>query len=219
MSWNIFWAAGGGEAQPRYGQFDYRGCAVGCGPVAWAILFCWGDRQAHTGNAYWAPRTGLYLRDGGRGADDVAPLTQTTGVVNVIRELNGQVGTFCILGSGATLPGDMPGAWRYLNGRTGTRLECHWNSFGIHRTSIANEAAESICYRRTPAVIGTGWLSHYPVAFGYAWQRRIVRKRFLWEEWTETVTDTCFYVNNGWGGGGAGQWIDASTWFSGEIHP
>jgi hypothetical protein len=26
-------------------------------------------------------------------------------------------------------------------------------------------------------------------------------------------------VNNGWGGGGSGEWIDASTWFAGEIYP
>jgi hypothetical protein len=53
------------------------GCAVGCGPVAWAILFGWGDRQAAQGNAYWAGRNGLYRQNGGRGADAVAPITQT----------------------------------------------------------------------------------------------------------------------------------------------
>ena len=68
-------------------------------------------------------------------------------------------------------------------------------------------------------MIGTGWLSHYPVAWGYAWQQRIVRHSFLWWSWDETVTDTAFYVNEGWGRGGNGDWIDASTWFSGEIYP
>ncbi len=218
MTWTYFWAGTGGD-QPRYNQFDQNGCAIGCGPVAWAILLCWADRQAAGGNAYWAPRWGIYRRDGGRGDNDVAPINQTNGVNNVIREIHGQVGTFCAFGSGATVPWSMPGVWRYLSGRTGATQECHWNSLGIHETGIANQAAESICYRRTPAVIGTGWLSHYPVAFGYAWQRRTVRHSFLWWDWEETVTDTCFYVNNGWGGGGAGEWIDAGTWFSGEIHP
>jgi len=87
------------------------------------------------------------------------------------------------------------------------------------RQQLANYAANSIAYRRTPAVIGTGWLSHYPVAWGYAWQHRTIRHSFLWWDWTETVTDTAFYVNNGWGGGGSGEWIDASTWFAGEIYP
>jgi|JI102314A2RNA_FD_contig_31_1879975_length_716_multi_7_in_0_out_0_1 hypothetical protein len=218
MSWNYFWAGGSGD-QPRYNQFDYRGCKVGCGPVAWGILIGWADRQAAFGNAYWSPRTGLYRVNGGRGADAVAPINQDEGVNNMIREIRDAVGTFCAFGSGATTPWDMGGVWRYLSGRTGARADTHYNVLGIHETRLANYAANSIAYRRTPAVIGTGWLSHYPVAWGYAWQRRTVRKSFLWWEWTETVTDTAFYVNNGWGGGGYGEWIDASTWFAGELYP
>ncbi len=218
MTWNIFWAGNSGD-QPAYNQFPYQCCAVGCGPTAWGILFGWGDRQAANGNAYWSGRNGLYRQNGGRGADAVAPIGQDAGVNNMIGELNDDVGTFCAFGSGATTPWDMPGAWQYLNGRSYTHLDTHWNSLGIHETRLANYAANSIAYRHTPAVIGTGWLSHYPVAWGYAWQQRVVRHSFLWWSWDETVTDTCFYVNNGWGGGGAGEWIDAGTWFAGEIYP
>jgi hypothetical protein len=218
MAWNYFWAAGGGGAQPRYNQFPFGGCAVGCGPIAWTMLFCWADRQAATGNAYWAPRIGLYRQNGGRGADAVAPIAQDGGVNNVAIEIRGQVGTFCAFGSGATVPWGMPGAASYLSGRTNTSMHSEWNSEGIHETSIANRAAESIAYRQTPAVIGTGWLSHYPVAFGYAWQRRTIRRCFVFC-WNDEVTDTAFYVNNGWGGGGAGEWIDAGTWFAGQITP
>ena len=60
--------------------------------------------------------------------------------------------------------------------------------------------------------------SHYALAFGYAWQQRTVQHCFIFC-WTETVTDRCFYVNEGWGGGGAGDWVDASTWFAGQIFP
>ncbi|WP_372728834.1 hypothetical protein [Nocardioides sp.] len=218
MSWKYFWAGGSGD-QPRYYQFPYGGCAVGCGGVAWGIAFAWGDRQAAQGNAYWAGRNGLYRKNGGRGIDAVAPIKQDGGVRNMIAEIRGHVGTFCVFGAGATPPWTMPRAWRYLNGRTYTWIDTHWNTIGIHETRLANYAARSIAYRRTPAVIGTGWMNHYPVAWGYAWQQRIVRKSFLWWDWTETVTDTAFYVNNGWGGGGKGEWIDASTWFAGEIYP
>lgn len=218
MSWNYFWA-GTAADQPRYNQFDHNGCAVGCGPTAWAMLFGWVDRQAANGNAYWAGRNGLYRVNGGRGADAVAPIGQDAGVRNMIVELHDDVGTFCLFGQGATVPWGMPGAAGYVNGRSYTRLVSNWNSLGIHETRLANNAANSIAYRRTPAVIGTGWLSHYPVAWGYAWQRRVVRHSFLWWSWDEVVTDTAFYVNNGWGGGGAGEWIDAGTWFSGEVYP
>ena len=219
MSWTYYWTTGGGSVQPAYNQFPYGGCAVGCGPTAWAMLFCWGDYQAAHGNAYWAPRTGLYLQNGGRGADAVAPLVQDAGVNNVISELHGEVSTFCAFGSGATCPWDMPGAWQYLNGRTWTRLQTDWNSFGISQDSLRDKAIDSIVNRHTPAVIGTGWLSHYPMAFGYAWQTQTVRHSFLWWSWDETVTDRAFYVNEGWGGGGAGDWVDASTWFTGQIYP
>jgi len=49
------------DPQPNYYQFDYpkKGCAVGCGPVAWTMLFCWADKQAGIGNPYWGPCWGL----------------------------------------------------------------------------------------------------------------------------------------------------------------
>lgn len=219
MSWNYYWATGGSAAQPAYNQFDYDGCAVGCGPVAWAMLFCWADYQAAHGNSYWAPRNGLYRRDGGRGADAVAPLNQDNGVNNVIKELHNEVHTFCAFGSGATCPWDMPGAWSYLNGRTGTQGRADWNSFGWCQDSLRDRAISSIVNRHTPAIIGTGWLSHYPMAFGYAWQTRIIRHSFLFWSWNEVVTDRSFYVNEGWGGGGSGEWVEASTWFAGQILP
>jgi hypothetical protein len=218
MGWTEYWAAGGGGAQPAYFQYEFGGCQIGCGPVALTMMFLWGDHQAETGNAYWAPRNGLYRVNGSRGGNAVAPLTQDAGVDNVIQEIRGDVGTFCIFDSGATWPWNMGGAWNYLNGRTGTTLECDWDSFGIDEDGLRDKAISSIRDRHTPAVIGIGWLSHYPLAFGYAWQQRTVQHCFIFC-WTETVTDRCFYVNEGWGGGGAGDWVDASTWFAGQIFP
>lgn len=218
MAWTYSWARGGHSEQPLYSQFTHDGCAVGCGPVAWAMLFCWADRQAHNGNTYWAPRVGLYQRDGGRGTGyAIAPLSMDTGVRNVIKEVNGQVGTWCIGSSGATNPWSMDGASAYLSGRTGARLSTHYNVLGIHEDRLRDYAVSSIRNRQTPAIIGTGWLSHYPMAYGYAQQTRIVRKCFIFC-WDETVYDRCFYVNQGWGGSSNG-WVSASTWFAGELHP
>lgn len=220
MAWTFHWAAGGHAAQTRYNQFQYSGCAVGCGAVAWGMLFGWGDRQAELGgNAYWAPRNGLYRSGGGRGANAIAPIDMDEGVRSMIRELRGQIGTFCAPfgNSGATPPWSMDGAWRYLSGRSYTRQVCHWNSIGWSEDGLRNRAIASIRDRRTPAIIGTGWLSHYPLAYGYAWQRRIVRRCFIFC-WNDEVYDRWFYVNQGWGGSG-NDWVEASTWFSGEIHP
>jgi hypothetical protein len=218
MAWTYYWAAGGHAAQPLYNQFDHNGCAVGCGPVAWSMLFGWGDRQAELGgNAYWAPRNGLYRRDGGRGANDIAPTGMIDGIRNVIRELRGQVGTFCLFGSGATWPWEMDDAVEYLNGRSYTRISCHWHSLGWHEDRLRNYARDSIRDRATPAIIGTGWLNHYPVAYGYAWQKRTVRRCFVFC-WTTEVYDRWFYVNQGWGGAG-NDWVEAGTWFAGEMYP
>jgi hypothetical protein len=94
-----------------------------------------------------------------------------------------------------------------------------WNSIGWHEDGIRDRVIDSIVNRHTPAVIGTGWLSHYPMAFGYAWQNRVIHHSFLFWSWDEVVTDRCFYVNEGWGGGGSGDWVEASTWFAGQIFP
>ena len=218
MTWTYYWASGGHSAQTLYNQFDHAGCAVGCGPVAWGMLFGWADRQAEGGtNAYWAPRWGLYRQDGGRGFNELAPVSMTEGIRNVVRELHGQVGTFCAFGSGATWPWEMVDAVAYLSGRTFTRLEAHWNSIGWHEDGLRNYARNSIRDRGTPAVIGTGWLNHYPLAYGYAWQTRIVRRCFIFC-WDEEVYDRWFYVNQGWGGSG-NDWVEAGTWFAGEIYP
>jgi hypothetical protein len=217
MSWNYYWASGGHSEQPRYYQFTHGDCYVGCGPVAWAMLFGWADRQAAFGNPYWAGRGGIYRQDGQYGSDVVAPVSQDQGITNIIREINGYVGTFCSFGSGATFPWSMGEAWRYLSGRSGAWLQTNWNSVGIHDAWLADWAANQIMYRAAPAVIGTGWLSHYPVAYGYAWQARVIRHCFLWC-WDEVVYDRCFYVNQGWGGAG-NEWVSASTWFAGSIFP
>jgi hypothetical protein len=219
MSWTYHFAAGGTDAQPCYTQFDHGRCRVGCGPVAWAMLFCWADRQASSGNAYWAARTGLYRENGGRGADAIAPWLQDGGVENVIRELHEHCDTFCASGDGATSPWKMPGAWEYLEGRTGARGRASWNAVGIAKDELRDAVIDSIVNRATPAIIGIGWLVHYPLAFGYAWQRRTVRRSPLAFTWDEVVVDRFFYVNQGWAQGGNGDWVEASTWFAGQLWP
>jgi hypothetical protein len=83
--------------------------------------------------------------------------------------------------------------------------------FGTALHTLRNRAAASIIDRGTPAVIGTGWLQHYPLAYGYAWRQ----KRILG---VVVQTNRFFYVNQGWGGEDNG-WVPAGTWFVGEIWP
>jgi hypothetical protein len=208
--WSYSWA-GSHSDQRLYNQFTHGSCYVGCGPVAWMMLFGWADYRAGLGDPRWAHRWGLYRENGGRGNNAIAPTFNDAGIDNAIREINGHVATFCIFSSGATFPWDMHQADRYLSGRTGATLTTHYNSFGIHEDRLRNLARDSI-QAGTPAIIGTGWLSHYPLAYGYAVRSKT--ESFLF--WERTVYSRWFYVNNGWGGSSNG-WVEASTWFCGRL--
>ncbi len=219
MGWTYYWAKTYSE-QPRYRQFNYNDCLVGCGPVAWGILFGWADRQAEEGNSYWSPRWGIYRENGGNGANVKAPLQMNEGVRNMISEINDHVDTWCVpfSNSAATYPWKMDRARKYLSGRTGTSLRTAYSRIGRSKSECRINARNSIRNRKTPVVIGTGWLKHYPVAYGYAWRSRVVRRGVGPFSWTKTVYDRWFRVNQGWGQN-SGEWVEASTWFAGEIFP
>lgn len=216
--WRVFWA--GTHADQRlYTQIsagqgpNNSNCASGCGATAWGMLFGWVDNQAASGNPYWAPRWGTYRQDGGYGADAVAPPFMDNGVRNMIWEIRGRIRTFCAFGRGATTPWDMGRAAGYLANRSGARISTHFNVFGIPTKRLRERTHDSIIDHRTPAIIGTGWFNHYPLAYGYRWRSR--RHCFIvcWNTYQRQ-----FYVNQGWGGSGNG-WISANTWFAGQIKP
>jgi hypothetical protein len=207
--------AGGAKLHTWYWQHDFNGCPVGCGPVAWALLFGWADRQADSGrfNSTWWRRWGLYRSNGGRGSNAVAPKRMyrngSQGVKNMLEEINHHVDVFCMGDNGATAPWDMNEVKYYLSGRTGTSIEYWYSPSGVPWGKCKNEAIESIKGNAsgkgpTPVVVGKGWLSHYPMA--YAWSNG-------WWDY--------FKVNNGWGKSHdqATEWIWEPTWFSGEIYP
>lgn len=213
-SWTTYWAGNSGD-QRNYDQISGSSCYSGCGPTAWAMLFGWADHQAWEGNSYWSARWGLYRSNGGTGSDADAPSTQDSGIENITWEINGYVDTFCISGSGATYPWKMDEAADYFSGRTGTSMVTHYNSVGISESRLREYARDQIKDHDTPAVIGTGWLEHYPMAWGYKWRVRYYKVLGVT---ISTDYDREFYLNNGWGGSGNG-WEDASTWFAGEINP
>ena len=180
---------------------------MGCGPVAWGMLFGWADAKAEAGDSYWKRRCGLY---GGCGV--AAPRTFTTSAAHMIEKIRDHTDTWCsVAGMAATNPWDMHQADRWLRGKTGTRLDTHYNGLGYTEDRLRTYARNSIRNRNTPAVIGTGWLTHYPLAYGYAW-----RSKSTW--YGIRKYSRSFYINNGWSGQENG-WVPASTWFAGEIRP
>jgi hypothetical protein len=192
-------------------------CTSGCGSTGWAMLFGWADNQAAEGNPDWVGRWGLYRVDGGRGPNDVAPNLMTEGVKNMIWEIRNETNTWCWYGAGATDPWDMESARGYLSGRTAARLDTGYCPFGCTLDSLRNCAKDSIINRGTPAVIGTGLLAHFPLAYRYRYRNE------YWNSGHRRVGHTQheFYVNQGWGGSGVAVhgWVPGATWFCGELFP
>ncbi len=223
-SWH-FYFAGKHQDQRAYKQINIPAtgglCPSGCGATAWAMLFGWADHQAWNGNNYWKPRWGLYRKNGGAypAPDADAPSTQTQGINNITLEIRQDINSFCWYDRSGTYPWNMDDAEDYFKNRTGTKLETDYSTFGITWSGLRDDAISSIRDRKTPAIIGTGWFTHYPLAYGYAWRSRVVSKWCFFNWCIEDVEyNRSFYVNQGWGGYKNG-WISASTWFVGEIFP
>jgi len=203
--------------QRLYRQIKNFGCVTGCGPVAWSMLFGWIDYQASKNHPLWRGRWGIYRANGGRGNNVIAPRDQNYGPLQMQAEIRNQVGTFCIFGSAATLPSSMSGAYRYLRGRTYGRLTTRYNPWGVAYYGAFDNARYEILVRKTPVVIGTGALSHYPLAWGYSYRSRIVRHCFF-SCWTTREYQRQFRINNGWGAYRSMEWIPANTWFAGSLY-
>jgi hypothetical protein len=201
------------KPSPAYGQFkkgvgpNTSGCLSGCGATAWGILFSWADIQAES-NPMWSGSNGIYRANGGKGEDVTAPEKMDAGVRNMMWEIRNHIGTWCYSGEGATGPWNMLNAQRYLDGRSKAKVVAKYNVFGKFENRIKNFAVKSIQMNRTPVIIGTGWLKHYPVAISYSY--KLDRRLRKTEEW--------FYLNQGWSGAG-NEWVAAGSWFAGSIKP
>ena len=146
------------------------------------------------------------------------------GVFTATEYIRNQVGTFCFSGSGATYPWSMDNVRNYLTYvGTGISIDTHYNAVGYHEDSLRDYTIEHLTKanqnERRPVIIGTGWLNHYPLAWGYSWRSRPTTWRDAgWWVGDDVLYSRYFYVNNGHGGSDDG-WVDASTWFAGRVSP
>jgi hypothetical protein len=209
MDWSpwSYWYAGSTSEQRNYDQWVENGFYIGCGPVAWAMLIGWIDNRAQFDGRF-GHMWGIYRAGGGYGANAIAPLYADAGVDNMVREVHYRVGTFNLFGNGATYPATMGGVGNYLAYRSPGSVRTSFDPAGIPNPYSSYMVESSIKYLGTPAVMGTGWLTHYPLGFIFAQRQQQV----LW--WTEY--QKYVYVNQGWRGTG-NTWVDAGSWFSGEI--
>jgi hypothetical protein len=218
--WTTFWA-GTHEDQRLYRQIQIgeapntSSCVSGCGATAWAMLFGWVDFRASHSGSKWVNRWGVYRVNGGTGANAVAPRNIDSGVRNMQWEIRNDINTFCWQGSGATSPWNMIKVTNYLNGRSALRVTDKYSPIGNRRDDLRDFASRTINEERTPTIIGTGWLAHYPLAYGYQRRERWVYRTVL-PDYKQYQRE--FYVNQGWGGNSNG-WIPAETWYAGTVRP
>ena len=208
-------------------------CASGCGATGLAMLFGWIDNQAEPGenNDYWLGRWGLYRREP-QGFDLVAPKTWgDSRVKDMVWEIRNEIDTWCAKNwdptglsgeNGPTNPWDMGGVRNYVRGRSGIAYKNWYNVLGISEDRLMEKARDSIRTddpeKATPALIGTGWLEHYPLAYGFRSRRHTycVVPGWGWTCWKEYERE--FLVNQG-GAQGHGEWVSADIWYAGRAIP
>lgn len=170
---SAFWYAGDWSMQPKYYQLKRdRWCdLVGCGPVAWAMLFAWFDRNW---GVEWA------FRGEGNGVappPDMSTSSNRQKIIEAYDELHEYCDVICnpFGDDGATYPPDMTDGFKsytfisalpqfigrswHTNSITGT-----WPDAGALRSRDAIKNGY-------PAVTGLGWLWHYVLAYGYAYEK------------------------------------------------
>ena len=233
-------AYAGGEAdQVWYRQLqgdeapNTQWCPSGCGATAWAMLFGWVDRMANQqlyDNPNWRGRWGLFRENGGRyEPDDVAPkLFEGDGVKNMTWEIRNDIDTWCadpfegdLSENAPTLPGDMADVKDYIQDRSAVSVSWDWEMYDGN-DSLIKKASKILAgngYVRTPAVIGIGYLEHYPLAFGWNGEPHTY---CAWL-WPPAGCITLYYgeflVNMGHAAGQAEWYWDEDIWFVGTVQP
>ena len=138
-----------------------------------AMLIGYTDYAAANGHPRFGAFDRIYLENGGRGRaarDVVAPQTQDTGIDNLTIELRDTMNDWgmsgcSVTGERFTSPVLMAQANQYFWGRVPARVIADFDAGGIGTAAGAANVVNSIRTGNITA-IGTGTLSHYPVAFG-----------------------------------------------------
>lgn len=196
--WHTEAALGACALIPHYWQvYDLVGCcpdgASGCGPTAWAMFYAFWDLQ------------GVRNLIGG---SEFTPFTVNSDVGHCIRRCFDLTGCWCtaIRGQAATNPWQMDDGDAYAAER-GESITASMN-WSVPLTSIApRRVARDAIRMGRPAIVGTGFFQHYPMAYAYRY-RRYRAGGITW--WTQIQ----WKVYQAWDPEDACEWVDATTcWF------
>ena len=198
-------------------------CAVGCGPVAWAMIFGYYDRRSHyqTG-VYGNGSQPLYAcsYNGAYGSSGcVAPkYAYTNRIKKYIEVVNKVLGTWCIFKNGATFSFQMTRVKGFFQARqksghpTISRVFIFWK---LIRWPKLQRKTRDWIRAGWPVVVGTteggAFKWHYPVATKYRQRSRKWRRciKFFGKRCGRWHTETAsqMYTHQGWGYGSV-KWRD-----------
>ncbi|KAK2156947.1 hypothetical protein LSH36_202g12059 [Paralvinella palmiformis] len=213
-SWS-YWSIANEDLFPEYDQFEMDDCAVGCGPVAWSMVFGYYDRRSHYNSAFTGSEN-LYGSgsDGTTGSSsEVAPKYNDDRMRAYIKEQNEILKTFCLFGQGATFYYNMNKVEDFFRARETSwwpRLQekAHWLSWlGIYSDSVESWTKYKL-QDGWPVIVGwrdgsyLAW--HYPVATRVRTRIRTYESCCWWVCKTKTSTEDMMYLHMGWGGYGNG---------------
>ncbi len=194
-SWHTYYAGSWGDQKYYYQEPGLAGCCPsgysGCGPTAWAMFY-----------GYW-DGLGVTTLIGGSGG---TPMYNNSYVDSCIQYVFVRVGTYCVGSEAATNPWQMNQGYQWA-GHQGASISIT-TDWGVPYVSSGprNKAIQSIRDYGRPAIVGTGFYAHYPLAYGYKYR--------TWTSWGITWdTQRYWKVNNGQGDTSP-IWVDAdSCWF------
>ena len=199
--------AGSWDTQPKFYQLkrdefcDY----VGCGPVAWGMLLAWFEVNKNVPGAF-----------GDFATTDVSLSMNeySKSYIDTWRALHSACGTWCVPFSdeAATYPGAMVDGgptylyMRYAMGIVHYKWSSEYNfwssgTYAMHcRDAIVNGY---------PAIVGLGWLWHYALAYGVAYQEMEMMPGMF------VGSRRILKCNMGWGPNSSPRWYDMDDTFLG----
>ncbi|XP_070577387.1 uncharacterized protein [Ptychodera flava] len=219
---------------PDYWQHKVGKCASGCGPVAWAMVFGYYDRLAHSTTPHGLQRSLWRCDEGGTtGGDDcVAPETLDSDVRLYVEAIREELGTFCLGDQGATPQWSMDLVEGFYCDRQGdtayistVKTGGPHGFLGWYSDQVANHIINALEEANLPVVVGyriggSVVRQHYAVATKLRRRSRRHRHCFLWwcEDW-HTEWDNDIYIHLGGTNGNGNGWRACEAFFSGVAYP
>lgn len=201
--------AGNWEMQPKFFQLNRSEFCnlVGCGPVAWGMLFAWFEVNKGIPGAFGNMTT----------LDATLSMNNNNNThLNVWRELHELCDVICdpFSDAGATWPGDMmEGGLGYTSIRALVKLiNRSWHmEYDLTESGVAEHGllCRDAILNGYPAVVGLGWLWHYALAYGYKYQEYEVAPG------VSIGYRRILKCNMGWGPNEAPRWYNLNDTFFG----